>query len=120
MRAMVRGSYHVCTVARGFVCCRRGRLAGQGWGGARGVDAFLFLTAVAEPHTDHFLFHVKLLSHQQDLLRGWLLVLQCDRKHLELCFSFLVDYKAKEVNTFLVILLVYKIAVNWNYIFWSV
>lgn len=45
-----------------------GRLAGQGGRGTAGVDAFLFLPAVAEPDPDHLLLHVKLLGDQQDLL----------------------------------------------------
>lgn len=55
---------------------RRG-LGGQGRGGAAGgVDTFLFLPAVAEPNTNHLLLHVELLRHEQDLLRGRLLVLR--------------------------------------------
>lgn len=62
-------TYHVGTVAGLFVRWRGSRwLAGQ-WGcGTAGVDAFLFLPAVAEPHSDHLLLHVKLLCDQQDLL----------------------------------------------------
>lgn len=74
-------------VAGGLVGGRRG-LAGQGRGGARGVDAFLLLPAVAEPHADHFLLHVKLLGHQKDFLRGRFLVLLCNRKINVLLFNF--------------------------------
>lgn len=71
------GLYHVRAVAGGFVRHNRRGLAGQGRGGAAGgVDAFLFLPAVAEPNTNHFLLHVELLRHEQDLLRGRLLVLR--------------------------------------------
>lgn len=67
-------------VAGGFVRHNRRGLAGQWRGGAAGgVDAFLFLAAVAEPNANHFLFHVELLRHQQDLLRGRLLVLRRKR-----------------------------------------
>lgn len=49
-------------IARGFVRGRgSGGLAGQGRGGAGGVDAFLFLPAVAEPDANHLLLHVELL-----------------------------------------------------------
>lgn len=64
-------------VAGGFVRHDRRGLAGQGRGGAAGrVDAFLLLPAVAEPNANHLLLHVELLRHQQDLLRGRLLVLR--------------------------------------------
>lgn len=52
-------------VAGGFVRHNRRGLGGQGRGGAAGgVDAFLFLPAVAEPNANHLLFHVELLRHQ--------------------------------------------------------
>lgn len=65
-------------VAGGFVRHDgRGGLARQGRGGAAGgVDALLLLPAVAEPDADHLLLHVELLGHEQDLLRGRLLVLR--------------------------------------------
>lgn len=64
----------------GFVCPDGRRLAGQGRRGAAGrVDAFLLLPAVAEPNADHLLLHVELLGHEQDLLRGRLLVLRRER-----------------------------------------
>lgn len=50
-------------VAGGFVCGRLG-LAGQGRGGAGGVNTFLFLSTVAEPDADHLLLHVELLSDE--------------------------------------------------------
>lgn len=54
-----------------------GGLARQRRGGAAGgVDALLLLPAVAEPDADHLLLHVELLGHEQDLLRGRLLVLE--------------------------------------------
>lgn len=52
-----------------------GGLAGQGRSGTGWVDPLLFLSAVAEPNSDHLLLHVELLCDQQDLLRGRLLVL---------------------------------------------
>lgn len=71
------GLYHVRAVAGGFVRHNGGGLAGQGRGGAAGrVDALLFLPAVAEPNANHLLLHVELLGHEQDLLRGRLLVLR--------------------------------------------
>lgn len=65
-------------VAGGFVRHDGGGgLARQGRGGAAGrVDALLLLPAVAEPDADHLLLHVELLGHEQDLLRGRLLVLR--------------------------------------------
>lgn len=55
-------------VAGGFVRYNRQGLAGQGrCGAAGGVDAFLFLPAVAEPHTNHLLLHVELLGQEQNL-----------------------------------------------------
>lgn len=64
-------------VAGGFVRHNRRGLGGQRRGGAaRGVDALLFLPAIAEPDTYHLLFHVELLGHQQDLFGGRLLVLK--------------------------------------------
>ena len=52
-----------------------GGLAGQGRCGTAGIDALLFLPAVAEPDPNHLLLHVELLCNQQDLFRGRLLVL---------------------------------------------
>ena len=64
-------------VAGGFVRDGRRGLAGQRRRGAAGrVDAFLLLPPVAEPDADHLLLHVELLGHEQDLLRGRLLVLR--------------------------------------------
>lgn len=60
--------YHVRAVAGRFVrLWGSGGLAGQGRGGTAGVDAFLFLPAVAEPDPDHLFLHVELLGDQQDL-----------------------------------------------------
>ncbi len=60
--------YHVRAVAGRFVRWRgSGGLAWQGRGGTGGIDAFLFLPAVAEPDPDHLLLHVELLGDQQDL-----------------------------------------------------
>lgn len=42
---------------------------------ARGIDPFLFLPAIAEPHPDHFLLHVELVSDNGNLVRGRFLVL---------------------------------------------
>lgn len=67
---MYQGSrvYHVRAVTGRFVRWRgRGGLAGEGRGGTGGIDAFLFLPAVAEPDSDHLLLHVELLGDQQDL-----------------------------------------------------
>lgn len=56
-------------VAGWFVRCRGRRwLAGEGRGGTAGIDAFLFLPAVAEPDPDHLLLHVELLGDEHDLL----------------------------------------------------
>lgn len=60
--------YHVRAVAGWFVRWRGRRgLAGQGRGSTGGIDAFLFLPAVAEPDPDHLLLHVELLCDQQYL-----------------------------------------------------
>lgn len=61
-------SYHVRAVAGLFVrLWGSGGLAGQGRGGTGGIDALLFLPAVAEPDPDHLLLHVELLGDEQDL-----------------------------------------------------
>jgi len=55
--------YHVRAVAGWFVrWWGSGGLAGQGRGGTAGIDAFLFLSAVAEPDPDHLLLHGELLG----------------------------------------------------------
>ena len=64
-----RCGYHVRAVAGLFVrWWGSGGLAGQGGGGTAGIDALLFLPAVAEPDSDHLLLHDELLGDHQDLL----------------------------------------------------
>lgn len=47
------------------------------------VDPLLLLPAIAEPHTDHLLLHVQLVSDHGDLLRGrFLVLLEEDRNAL--------------------------------------
>lgn len=47
------------------------------------VNPLLLLPAVAEPHTDHLLLHVQLVSDHGDLLRGrFLVLLEEDRNAL--------------------------------------
>lgn len=48
---------------------------GDEWHTATWVDALLLLSTVTEPHADHFLLHVQLLSNHKDLLGGRFLVL---------------------------------------------
>lgn len=42
---------------------------------AGGVDPLLFLPSIAEPHPDHLLLHVELVSDHGNLFRGRFLVL---------------------------------------------
>lgn len=42
---------------------------------ARRIDPLLFLPPIAEPHTDHLLLHVELVSDNGNLFRGRFLVL---------------------------------------------